>query len=69
MSAQILTLRPFQSARAAARSAGFSDAQALREIRAAQRLGREGNEIVGQVQERSRAIRRGQAPTDGGSAA
>jgi hypothetical protein len=69
MSAQILTLRPFQSARAAARSAGFSDAQALRDIRSAQRLGRLGNEVVGKVQERSRAIRHGVAPTDGGRAA
>lgn len=71
MSAVILSLRPFQTAREAARKVGWDDASAIREIANAQANGRDGNDIAGDMRRKAWEIRNGYrpAPTGPGGAA
>jgi hypothetical protein len=59
MSAQLLLLRPFQSARQAAKSAGLDDSNAIRKIREAQSRGSDGYDIAGELRTRDWHIRNG----------
>ena len=64
MCAEVLTFRPFQTARDQARRAGVPTTQAVREVREAQRRGDPGNHIAGQY--RAMAMRAAFVP--GGAA-
>jgi hypothetical protein len=69
MSADIYTLHTFQSARKFAERAGVSDAQAFARIREAQRLGGQGNAVVGELLQLSIQRRAISRPTTPGGAA
>ena len=57
MIAQVLNLRPFQTARAAARSAGLDDAEVLKEIIREQVVGRDGMAVAGRIRSLAWQIR------------
>lgn len=57
MSAVILSLRPFQTAREAARKVGWDDTLAIRSIAHEQAQGRDGSDIAGALRRRAWEIR------------
>lgn len=59
MSAVILSLRPFQTAREAARKVGLDDTTAIRDIALEQAKGRDGYDIAGALRRRAWEIRNG----------
>lgn len=59
MAAQLIILRPFQTARGIARKAGIDDSETIRRIREAQLQGREGHDIAGELRVRAWYIRNG----------
>jgi len=59
MSAVILSLRPFQTAREAARRVGWDDKLVIRSIAQEQAEGRDGYDIAGALRRRAWEIRNG----------
>ncbi|WP_313645602.1 hypothetical protein [Stenotrophomonas sp.] len=71
MSAIILSLRPFQTARQAARKVGWDDTATIRSIAQEQAEGRDGTDIAGALRRKAWEVRNGyqSAPASPGGAA